>query len=89
MPSCLPLTAYFEIYDLAPDERGRSRFEYVYTVRSVQRDDRIWIARVFKPTRTVPPIRASRQEEHVGTLRRQYISVPLGSLPPGPYETTR
>lgn len=81
-----PLAAYFEIYDLAADAGGRSRFEYIYTVRSVRRDDRIWISRVFKPTQTVPPIRASRAEEHVGTLRRQYVSIPVESLPAGPYE---
>lgn len=81
-----PLTAYFEIYDLRLDERGTARFEYVYTVRSVERDDRIWISRVFRPTRTVPPIRASRIEEHRGSLRRQYVTIPVTSLPPGPYE---
>ena len=81
-----PLAAYFEIYDLATNDAGKARFEYVYTVRSVARDDRIWITRVFKPTRTVPPIRASRVEEHTGSLRRQYVSVPVESLPAGPYE---
>jgi hypothetical protein len=31
------------------------------------------------------PISASRAESHVGSLRRQFLTVPLGTLPAGRY----
>jgi GWxTD domain-containing protein len=79
------LTAYFEIYHLAPGEEGRSRFEYVYTVRSAEVDPRIWLERVFSPRRGVPPLTATREEQNVGALRRQYLRVPTQDLPAGHY----
>jgi hypothetical protein len=80
------LTAYFEIYHLTPESGGLSRFEYVYTVRSAWKDPRTWIQRVLTPRRLQPPIAASRSEESVGTIRRQYLTVPIRELPDGPYE---
>ena len=80
-----PLTAYFEIYHLTPDADGRARFEYVYTVRSAARDPRIWIQRMLSPRSRIPEISATRVEENAGPLRRQFVSVPVQSLPPGPY----
>ena len=80
-----PLTAYFEIYHLQPDARGLSRFEYVYTVRSAEKDRRIWIQRLLQPRSQTPPISASREEENPGSLRRQFVTVPVQSLPPGRY----
>src|SRR5439155_1317048 len=80
-----PLTAYFEIYHLSPGGNGQARFQYVYTVRSAERDPRIWIQRAFAPRRQPPPISATREEEMAGTLRRQFITVPIQSLPPGKY----
>jgi GWxTD domain-containing protein len=80
-----PLTAYFEIYHLQPDREGRARFEYVYTVRSAEKDRRIWIQRAFQPRPQVPQISASREAEQVGSMRRQFVRVPVQSLPAGKY----
>jgi GWxTD domain-containing protein len=85
VPGREPLTAYFEIYRLTPGRDGRSRFEYVYTVRSTRKDPRIWIQRAFQPRPQPPPVSATREEENVGELRRQFVRVPVQSLPPGPY----
>jgi GWxTD domain-containing protein len=80
-----PLTAYFEIYHLHADRDGHARFEYVYTVRSAARDNRIWIQRLIQPHREPAPISASREEEQTGDTRRQFVRVPLESLPAGAY----
>ena len=80
-----PLNAYFEIYHLAPGRDGHSRFEYQYTVKSVEKDPRIWIKRVLSPRPRVPEISASREEENPGSVRRQFVSVPVESLPVGKY----
>ncbi len=80
-----PLTAYFEIYHLTPDTDGQSRFEYVYTVRSVERDPRVWLQRLLAPRIRPSPIEVSREEENPGDLRRQFVTVPIQSLPPGKY----
>jgi GWxTD domain-containing protein len=80
-----PLTAYFEIYHLAAGHDGRARFEYVYTVESVEKDERVWLQRMLAPRPKPEPISASRAESHVGSLRRQFLTVPLGTLPAGRY----
>ncbi len=80
-----PLTAYFEIYHLREGEDGLARFEYVYSVKSAEKDPRIWIQRAFNPRRNPDPISATRSEEQLGALRRQFVSVPVQSLPPGKY----
>jgi len=81
-----PLTAYFEIYHLRVGSDGRSRFEYVYTVRTAERDHRIWIQRMFQPRPQPSPISASRAEEQSGEMRRQFVRVPIQSLPAGLYQ---
>ena len=81
-----PLTAYFEIYHLGSDTAGRSRFEYVYTVRAATRDKRIWIQRLLAPRPQVQEFSASGSEENFGPLRRQFVSVPVQSLPLGRYK---
>ncbi|HTK30443.1 MAG TPA: GWxTD domain-containing protein [Candidatus Saccharimonadaceae bacterium] len=80
-----PLTAYFEIYHLQSGSDGLARFEYVYTVRSDERDPRIWVQRMFAPRPQPTPLVASRTEENPGALRRQFLSAPIQSLPPGRY----
>jgi GWxTD domain-containing protein len=80
-----PLTAYFEIYRLLPGRDRQSRFEYVYTVRSTARDERIWLKRAFAPRAAPEPLQATREEAFMGDLRRQFVTVPVQSLPPGPY----
>jgi len=84
-----PLTAYFEIYHLRADRDGLARFEYVYTVRSTARDSRHWVQKLFVPA-PPPAVSVSREEQHLGGLRRQFISVPVAGPPAGGYrlETT-
>lgn len=79
------VNAYFEIYHLTQDKQGSARFEYIYSVRSAERDPRIWIQRLVSPRPPAPSISASREEENVGALRRQYLTVPIQTLPPGRY----
>jgi GWxTD domain-containing protein len=80
-----PLTAYFEAYHLQPGSDGRSRLEFEYVVRSAERDPRIWIQRLVAPRPSFPDISATRQEEQTGAIRRQAVSVPVQTLPPGRY----
>jgi GWxTD domain-containing protein len=80
-----PLTAYFEVYHLQSGDGGRSHLELEYTVRSAERDPRIWIQRLLAPRPSLPDISASREEEQPGAIRRQVVSVPVQSLPPGRY----
>jgi hypothetical protein len=81
-----PLTAYFEIYHLAPDSSGDSRFEYMCTVKSIERDPRVWVQRMFAPRPHVPDVSATRQDQNVGSVRRQFVTVPVQALPPGHYQ---
>jgi hypothetical protein len=81
-----PLTAYFEIYHLAAGRDGQSRFEYVYVVKSAEKDPRIWIQRLLNPLKTPNPIEVSREEQNAGDMRRQFVSVPVHALPPGRYK---
>jgi len=80
-----PLTVYFEMYDLRPDETGTSHFEYEATVRSAEKDSRIWLQRLLAPRPRIPAISAGRREEHPGSLRRQFVSIPVGELADGRY----
>ncbi|HYM81794.1 MAG TPA: GWxTD domain-containing protein [Candidatus Limnocylindria bacterium] len=80
-----PLTVYFETYHLRPGGDGRSRFELEYTVHSAARDRRVWIQRLLAPRPEIPAISAIRREEQAGTLRRQYVSIPIQGLPLGRY----
>lgn len=85
IPASDPVTGYFEIYNLAPGADGVSQFEYVYSVESAEKDPRVWIQRVLAPRQKPDPITVSRAETHAGTLRRQFLTVPLGALPAGRY----
>ncbi len=80
-----PLTVYFEMYDLRPDESGTSRFEYEATVLSAEKDSRIWLQRLLAPRPRIPAISAGRREEQPGNLRRQFLSIPVGELADGRY----
>ena len=80
-----PLTVYFEMYDLRPDENGTSRFEYEATVRSEDKDPRIWIQRLLQPRPRIPAISATRREEQPGNLRRQFVTIPVAELGEGHY----
>jgi GWxTD domain-containing protein len=80
------LNAYFEIYGLAAPGGRNSRFEYTATLRSAGKDARAWLQRLFSPRPQVPEITARREEESAGGLRRQFLSVPVQSLPCGRYQ---
>ncbi len=80
-----PLTAYFEVTGLRPAPDGMSRFSYEYLIRSVDRDPRVWIQRLLQPRPAPPSIYARREDEHAGDIRRQFLRVPVQSLPDGRY----
>jgi GWxTD domain-containing protein len=80
------LNAYFEIYHLAQSASGDSKFEYDCTVRPAVRDRRGWLSRMLTPREAPQPIEMSRMETTRGSLRRQFLSVPVGSLPTGSYQ---
>jgi Tfp pilus assembly protein PilF len=73
-----PLALYFEIDGLVPDTGGTSRFAYRYAVRPLADDGR--------RKRQEPLIEATREEENVGPLRRQYLSIPIAGLKRGRHE---
>jgi GWxTD domain-containing protein len=78
-----PLTVYFEIYHLSAGGDGLSRLEFEYTVRSAEKDRRLWIQRLIAPRPSIPDVSAMRREEQTGPLRRQFVTVPVQSLPSG------
>ncbi len=83
VPAGEPLTAYFEVYGLETDGQGVARFEYSYRVRSASRDRRVWLQRLLQPAGAAPELDGTWRGEHAGGVRRQYVSVPLQSLPAG------
>jgi hypothetical protein len=54
-------------------------------VRSADRDGRIWIQRLLSPRREGAELGITRQDAVLGTVRRQYVSVPVQGLPAGRY----
>jgi len=74
-----PLTVYFEIDHLAPGADGRARFAYTYSVTEVKDG---------KPRKRTTPVafEASREESHEGTLRRQFVTIPMRSIRAGIYD---
>lgn len=80
-----PLTVYFEIYHLSSGGDGVSRLEFEYTVRSAEKDRRLWIQRLIAPRPQLPDVSATRREEQSGSLRRQFVTVPVQGLPNGRY----
>jgi cytochrome c-type biogenesis protein CcmH/NrfG len=79
-----PLVAYFEIYRLAADGDGLARFEYEYTVRRVPKAQ-TGLAKLFVLPEAPVVSATSREAVQVGTLRRQFVSIPAQSLVPGRY----
>jgi tetratricopeptide (TPR) repeat protein len=80
-----PLVAYFEIYRLASDRDGMSRFRYEYEVkrRADARDPR-----AIREAERRPPVDrwVSRDETNRGGMRRQFVRVQTASLTPGRYQ---
>jgi hypothetical protein len=86
VPAGQPLVAYFEVYHLSHGSDGEGRFEYETTVRSAAHDDRNWLQRWLSPQREGQDLGVTRQDAVLGTVRRQFVSVPIHSLAPGSYE---
>lgn len=82
VPADAPLTAYVEIYRLDAGREGDGRFEYIYTIKSLARDERIWLQRALSPRAAAPTLEVSRIESTAGGIRRQFVSIPAHSLPP-------
>jgi GWxTD domain-containing protein len=80
-----PLVVYFETYNLQSGADGLSHFEYEYVVQAADPDPRIWVQRMLSPRRAIPAISAIRREQQPGSLRRQFVTVPIQSLPAGRY----
>lgn len=78
------LHAYFEVYGLAMDDDGRSRFDLVTQVHALGRDLRPWYERLLGG-RPHARIEVRSEESNPGPLRRQFLQVPLSSLHPGEY----
>ena len=45
----------------------------------------MWLQRAFSPRPRIPEISATRRTENLGPLRRQFVTVPVQSLPAGRY----
>jgi hypothetical protein len=79
-----PLVAYFEVYHLASDPAGATRFEYRYTIRPESQAKRGWIRRLFGGgSDEVTDVRS--QSEGRDATRRQFLVAPMRSLPAGRY----
>src|SRR5262249_28987046 len=85
VPAGQPLVAYFEVYHLATGSDGQGRFEYETSVHSAVRDTRMWLQRWLSPRKEGQELGVTRQDAVLGTVRRQFISVPVQSLAPGRY----
>ena len=74
------LAGYLEIYRLAPDADGVARFTYTCEVRRLDSGRR--------PGREKNPVvlSISRDETHVGPVRRQFVRVPAQTIPAGRYQ---
>ena len=80
-----PLVAYFEVYHLTRGADGEGRFEYETSIRSATPDRRVWLQRWLSPRREGEGLGFTRQDKVLGTVRRQYVSVPVTGLMPGRY----
>jgi len=85
VPAGSPLVAYFEVYHLARGADGQGRFEYETAVHSARRDTRVWIQRWLTPRREGQDLGVTRQDVVLGSVRRQFVSMSVESLPPGRY----
>jgi Tfp pilus assembly protein PilF len=80
-----PLVAYFEIYRLARGPQGTSRFRYEYEVRRMP-DDAAAKSALDAEHRPAVDRWTSREETHLGALRRQFVRVQTSSLEAGRYQ---
>lgn len=78
------LHAYFEVYGLATDAGGRAHFDLAYEVHGLRGEPVPWYRRLVGS----PPharIAVRTEESSPGTLRRQFVQMPIEVLPPGEY----
>jgi GWxTD domain-containing protein len=85
VPPGAPLVAYFEVYHLARGPDGNGRFEYETSIHSAAADNRMWFQRWLSPRHDGDGLGVTRQDAVLGTVRRQFVSVPVHSLAPGHY----
>ena len=78
------VTAYFELYGLAPGPGGVSRFEYQYLVQPIEAG-KTFLQRVFSFASPPNVVTVRREEMQQSSMRRQFVSVPVQSLKPGRY----
>jgi hypothetical protein len=78
VPARAAATVYYELENLATRADGTSRFAYTCTLRPA---GSLGLADAPEAS-----FEATREEESVGTHRRQFVRVPLASLAAGSYE---
>lgn len=78
------LHAYFEVYGLATDATGMARFDLAYEVHGLAGDPMPWYRRITGG-RAPARIAMRTEESSPGSLRRQFVQMPLEALPPGEY----
>lgn len=73
------LSVYFEAHRLRPDSRGESRFRYDCSVHRVGAGSRAGREDLRR-------LNTTREEAFTGSIRRQFVDVPVATLPVGTYE---
>jgi hypothetical protein len=68
---------YYELDHLEVGSAGTARFAYRCTVHLLDEGGAPHAAAVYE---------ATREEENVGSHRRQFVTIPVASLPDGSYE---
>jgi hypothetical protein len=79
------LHAYFEIYRMTPGPDGVAHFEYEYAIVSEKERPLPWYRRILPAGTAASRYAVKSEESNVGSLRRQFISVPVQSLEAGHY----
>ena len=78
------VSAYFELYGLAPGKDGVARFEYQYLIQPAE-SGKSFLQRVFSFVSPPNVVTVQREEIQRSSMRRQFVSVPVQSLGPGRY----
>lgn len=73
------ISVYFEVDRLVLDSAGRGRFAYQYALRLLDPEG-------AQGRRTETLAEAAREEENLGSHRRQFLTAPVPWLAPGTYE---
>ncbi len=78
------LHAYFEVNGLATDTAGLSSFDLAYEVHRLNGDPLPWYRRMVG-AHADARVAVHTEESSPGSLRRQFVQVPLDGLPAGTY----